>query len=356
MSINVCFISLEYFGWGKYGGIGKATRDIASGLVNRGLGVSVVVPRGLGQSTYELVDGVDVYGFQLKEYPIISRLLHKIDADIFHSEDPTLGTWIAKKTQPNRIHLLTSQNPKSSEDWRKVIQYYPFRRKIYNTLIDPTVKKCIKEMDYVYCQAKYIIQKTKKLYNLNYNPFFLPNPVEVPTRLPQKSSEPRVLFLGRLDKEKNPEQFFHLAKEFPDINFVVAGCSHNKQYNKILQSKYSGMNNISMLGFVDGREKIKVLSSSWVLINTSISECLPVSFLEAAAHGCAILSPHDPDGFSSNFGVYTSLNRLCEGLSWLLKDENWRERGAMGYRYVKETHEVSKVIQAHINEYKKKLM
>ena len=47
----VCFISLEYFGWGKYGGIGKATRDIASGLAERGVDVSVVVPLGVGHGT-----------------------------------------------------------------------------------------------------------------------------------------------------------------------------------------------------------------------------------------------------------------------------------------------------------------
>ena len=105
--MHVCFIALEYFNWGKYGGIGKATKDITNGLTKQRLKVSVVVPLGPGQRSYECVDGVDVYGFPLIEYPFIGGLLKGIDADIYHSQDPTLGTWLAKKTCMSRVHLLT---------------------------------------------------------------------------------------------------------------------------------------------------------------------------------------------------------------------------------------------------------
>ena len=83
--MRVCFISLEYFGWGKYGGIGKATRDIASGLAERGVDISVLVPLGVGQSDFESVDGVDVYGFPFSKYPFIGGMLRDIGADVYHS-------------------------------------------------------------------------------------------------------------------------------------------------------------------------------------------------------------------------------------------------------------------------------
>ena len=97
MSFSVCFLALEYFGWGKYGGIGRATRDIASGLAGRGVDVSVIVPRGTGQAEFENIDGVKVHSFPLSDYYRIGSIIKKVNADIYHSQDPTPGTHIALK-------------------------------------------------------------------------------------------------------------------------------------------------------------------------------------------------------------------------------------------------------------------
>lgn len=122
--MHICFIALEYFGWGKYGGIGKATRDIASGLTREKTKVSVVMPLGVGQGRYDNIEGVDVYGFPLSGYPFIGGLLRDIGADVYHSQDPTLGTLLGKKSCKNAVHLLTCQNPKTKSDWAKVNQFY----------------------------------------------------------------------------------------------------------------------------------------------------------------------------------------------------------------------------------------
>ncbi len=101
-------------------------------------------------------------------------------------------------------------------------------------------------------------------------------------------------------------------------------------------------------------EKEFLLNGSWVLVNTSVSECLPVSFLEAAAHGCAILSPHDSDGFASRFGFLVRDN-YEDGLEWLLSEDNWKLRGEKGREYVSEYHEHGAVIDRHIEIYRRLL-
>ena len=100
MSLAVCFITLELFNWGQYGGIGKATRKIGSELVKRGAQVQVVMPRGRGQKKREILDGMDVSSFPISSYPFTSNIYRESEADIFHSQEPSWGTLIAKKKLP----------------------------------------------------------------------------------------------------------------------------------------------------------------------------------------------------------------------------------------------------------------
>ncbi|WP_447968072.1 glycogen/starch synthase [Nitrospira sp. M1] len=58
--MRVCLICVEFFGWGKYGGFGRAARTIGRELVKRGVEVFAVVPRREGQQPQEEVDGIHV--------------------------------------------------------------------------------------------------------------------------------------------------------------------------------------------------------------------------------------------------------------------------------------------------------
>ncbi|MBM3291216.1 glycosyltransferase family 4 protein, partial [Candidatus Bathyarchaeota archaeon] len=284
MDLNVCFISTEFFDWGKYGGIGKATRLICTELVKRGIKVSVVVPRGKNQKPVEYVNNVFVYSHKINEYPFTSNIFKKISADIYHSEEPSWGTLIAQKNLPKSIHIATSQNPKDVFDWKMTIKYYKFRRRLFNLFIEKWINQNIFKLDKIFCQAKYIIPKTRELYKLNYDPSFLPNPIKVPLQTPKKAEKPIVCFLGRFDREKNPERFFELSKEFPEIEFIGMGQAHNIKLDKYYRDKYSNYQNLLLPGLVVGKNKTDILDKSWILVNTSEFECLPISFLEAAAH------------------------------------------------------------------------
>jgi glycosyltransferase involved in cell wall biosynthesis len=247
--------------------------------------------------------------------------------------------------------MVTCQNPKDVEDWRRVNKFYSLRRRLFNTFLGGYLKDTVRKMDAVYCQAKHNISKTREIYNLQTDPGFLPNPVEVSNTKPEKADEPMVCFLGRFDGEKRPELFFELARRFPHVRFIAMGKAHDEQRDQELRKLYNRIPNLEMPGFVEGLEKEQLLERCWVLVNTSVSEGLPVSFLEAAAHRCAILSFHNPDGFASRFGYHASDGNLDQGLEFILEGERWRERGQKGYNYVAEVHEKEKVADMHISAY-----
>ena len=344
-------MATELFAWGRYGGFGFCTRKIGASLAERGVDVSVVVPRGRGQEPVEELDGMTVHSFPLQRYPFTGSIYADCDSDVYHSEEPSMGSRVAMEAIPSRAHVVTCQNPRTKDEWRLVNRFYPLRRRAFNALFGEMLSETVRRMDAVYCQARYIVPKVKSLYGLEDEPGFLPNPVEVPARLPEKAAEPTVCFLGRFDGEKRPELFFGLAKRFPEVRFIAMGRSHDEARDRRLRRVYGGIRNLEFPGFTIGEEKDRILVMSWVLVNTSLSECLPVSFLEAGAHGCAILSFHDPDGFASRFGHHVSNGNLDSGLKRLLDGDAWREKGREGHAYVSEVHETRRAIDMHIAAY-----
>jgi len=62
-----------------------------------------------------------------------------------------------------------------------------------------------------------------------------------------------------------------------------------------------------------------------------------------------------PDDFASEFGVHVENDDYSSALSTLLKDDLWREKGQRGHEYVIENYELDKVLDRHLNEYKRLL-
>lgn len=311
----------------------------------------MVMPRGIGQRPVEELDGMTIYSHPIYDYPFTGNLYERCDSDIYHSEGLSWGSRIAMQSMSGKKHMVTLQNPRNKKDWGLVNRYYPLRRRLFNALFSGRLSETVRKMDRVYCQARYIKPKVRALYDLWDEPGFLPNPVDVPEQLSEKTAEPTVCFLGRFDGEKRPELFFELARRFPDVRFVAMGKAHRKARDRMLRRVYGGIPNLELLGFMRDPEKTRLLGESWVLVNTSVSECLPVSFLEAAAHSCAILSFHDPEGFASKFGYHAMDTNLDQGLCFLLEDDKWKDRGKKAHVYVSEAHEVQRVVEQHISAY-----
>ena len=357
--MKVCFICTEIFAWNKYGGFGKATRTIGRELVKRGIEVSAVIPRRNEQREFEILDGIKVLSFPKTNPFYAKKLFRMCNADIYHSEEPSLSTYIAMKEMPDKIHLVTSRDTRLLSDWvREFI--HPSRNKIQvlaNYFYEDNflVKRSLHKVNKVFCAAKFLNDKVSQKYSLKNKVEFLPTPIEVPKRNIVKSDQPLVCFLARWDKRKKPELFFQLAKSFPEIKFIATGKGRNIKYDRRLRIKYSGLKNLIMTGFINQFETdtlSKILETSWILVNTATREGLPNSFLEALAHKCVILSSVNPENVTEKFGYFVQDGDFQKGLKHLLGNNNWRTKGELGQKYVMENYELNKSIEQHIKEYK----
>ena len=349
---------VEIFAWGKYGGFGKATRKIGGELVKRGCEVYAVVPRRRGQRKLEELDGIKVYSFPLYNPFSLIPILRSINADIYHSEEPSLLTYLAEKFQPTKKHLITFRDTRDRDAWKTEMDNPSLSRLqvLFNRIFEDSfpVWRAVKKADCLCAAAKCVAERAKKKYRLRKEPVHLPTPVDMGQDI-EKAKKPTVCFLARFDKRKKPEVFFELTKRFPEVHFIALGHSRNKEFGEYLFETYGDLPNLDMLGFVDhfhSRMLSEVLGKSWIMVNTSLREGLPNSFLEAAAHKCALLASVDPDGLTSRFGRVVSDRDFGAGLKWLLQNERWRIRGEAAYDFVKKNYATDVAMDKHAELYK----
>ena len=359
--MHVCLISVEIFAWGKHGGFGRATRIIGRELARRGVQVTAVVPRRGDQRPEEDLDGIRVLSFKPQEILSSGQLFKQADAEIYHSEEPSMGTYLAWRAMPDRKHVITFRDPRDSVDWRTEFRLPSLNpaQVIANWVYEDNalVKRAVRRADGWYAAAKVIIPKARHKYGIPADPFFLPTPVDVPDRI-EKAATPTVCFVSRWDKRKRPEIFFELAKSFPEVHFLAAGKSRNPEWDNHLRATYQDLPNLEMLGFIDqfrSNELSQLLGRSWIMVNTAAREGLPNAFIEACAHGCAILSAVDPDGFASQFGYQVQDDNFVAGLKTLLEGDRWKQLADRGRVYVHETFATDQAINRHLAVYKQLL-
>jgi glycosyltransferase involved in cell wall biosynthesis len=221
----------------------------------------------------------------------------------------------------------------------------------------PLVRHAVKRLDGAYSCAPSVNEKVRRKYGFVHDLELLATPVLL-NRDVVKADQPTVIFVGRLDRRKRPQLFFELARTFPQVTFLAAGRSRDPVWEQELRRRYGGVPNLQMLGFVDQFESAKLyslLSKSWILVNTSVREGLPTSFIEALANQCALLSSVDPGGATSEFGRFVTDDNFANGLAELLQDDAWRAKGLAGWEYVRQTFEIDSVLDRHMQAYQRVL-
>jgi glycogen synthase len=96
--MRICFICTEMFGVKKFGGLGRATRMIGRELSKLGPEVFAVIPRprDIAESAFEM-DGITVISYPAFDHGAATRLLRDIGADIYHSQNASMLTYLARR-------------------------------------------------------------------------------------------------------------------------------------------------------------------------------------------------------------------------------------------------------------------
>ena len=347
---------------GGYGGYGMLAREyIAEFIPNEQIELETFLERSKNPREI-LLDEKKVVSyvpkpslfnpFRLKKY------LENKKIDIYLSIECQRIVYEIFKYEKQKKLILWIQDPRPHDDWEKIrslngdeyesyVNYYSKNEEKINNLIAQLIRE---DRLILITQGKYLVNKAKKLYKLpdNIKIDFVPNPVKIPKfNIEEKSETNIITFLGRLSNVKRPWIFFEMAKKLPQYEFYVCGVGH-----EVYQEKYKDTKNLKFFGHVNGQEKNEILEKTQILVNTSVHEAIPISFLEALSYGASIVSCQNPDNITEMFGKYVgvvngegmdSVDDFVKAVDLLMNNkELLYENRRNGRKYVCEVHSIEK--------------
>lgn len=193
----------------------------------------------------------------------------------------------------------------------------------------------------------------------------LPNSIKTPKTGQKEYGQLKLLFLGRICREKGIGELFRaileLRKQYPNIHLYLGGIWEDKDL-KMEAEKLSEC--VTCLGWIGGEEKKSYLNRCDIFVLPSYFEGQPVALLEAMAYGCAIVASETggipqmiSDGQTGILVVPQDAEALQRGLERVLSDaELCRELGENARRKVKKDFSIDNNMEELLQIYRKVLM
>ena len=197
---------------------------------------------------------------------------------------------------------------------------------------------------------------------------FIPNGIEAKQPRPVNQIRERwgldegsyLLYLGRLVPEKRPELLIEAFKELDtEKRLVIAGGgSDTSEYEASLREAAQGDPRILFTGFVSGGPLEELYSNCYAYVLPSDVEGMPMSLLEAMAHGrCCVTSdiPECADvlagkGVTFEKGCVRSLRSALQDL--LADNERTTALGAAAKSHVEKTYNWDSVVERTLELYR----
>ncbi len=364
--IKVALLIDEFFGGAgtAFGGYGALARKyIAKYIPCDDIEMDVLLGRGRHKRRCEKYHVDDVNLYRLPKRKFWARLfLRRKNYDIYLSIELTDDYVLRHEPNKNKKLILWIQDPRPWYEWREIqtMKLLPepcyYNQPLYDYVHKLYERNRVKFISQGIC----LNDKAKDLYRLpeDIDIQYRPNPIDI-----EKSFNPakykkqnKIIFLGRVEDVKRGWIFCEIAQRMPEYEFFVLGKTNFlKQGTERVLGKYKSIPNLHFTGHVDGDEKVQYLKDAKILVNTSIHEGVPVSFLEALSYGTVLVSNRNPDNLTSNFGIWVGnvygdgfdqIDLYVDAIRELMTNDKKREKLAVaGRKFIEQNHNVDNFVK-----------
>lgn len=361
--IKAALIIDEYFGGMNtaFGGYGFLARHyIAKYLPDENISLEVLLAKNKKKWTIlpesKIIDGVKVIIPPGKKF--VKQWLNRQKYDIFITIELTHDILKYDRRNTPVIHWI--QDPRPWSEWQEIQTVKLFPESCYwnSELYDIVNRLYLKGNIKFVSQGKFLNEKALMLYRLPQDTEiqYMPNPIDIDYTFDPKTFKKKnnIIFIGRIESVKRGWLFCEIAKQMPEYEFYMLGQTfREKSENESIMSKYrEGIPNLHFVGHVEGEDKNKYIKEAKILVNTSIHEALPVTFLEALSYGTLLVSCRNPEDLTSKFGTFVGtvlgdgfedVPKFVDAIRNLITNEALRsELSEKAIDYIKEYHSVKK--------------
>lgn len=158
-----------------------------------------------------------------------------------------------------------------------------------------------------------------------------------------------IVWVGTFRQVKRPDLFVEVARRLPRFRFVlVGGAMEGVDDYDAVRRRAAGMSNLTMTGHLPLAEVESFFEGASLLVNTSVTEGFPNTFLQAWSRGIPTVSFFDSGAREQGVAVgrtVRDVDAMVQAISELKANEAmWRECGARAIAHFQDRFTVARAV------------
>jgi glycosyltransferase involved in cell wall biosynthesis len=333
---------------------------IAPALVRRGYRVSMIC-LDYGQPDRTELAGITIYNMHKPDEGIrglrflhprltsLWRALTRVDADVYYQRTAAAYTGFL-------AHFCQRHGRKSIYAGASDVDFLPGREDIRFTRDKKIFEWGVRRVDRIVTQNP--VQQKQLLDNYGIEGVTIPSCYSPPAGA-RADRRGYVLWTASVRPSKRAELALEIASRLPDYRFVVIGGPDpdrkSQQYYADLAQVASGLPNVEMKGFVPFTEAERWFNGARLVLNTSLYEGFPNTFLQAWSRAIPTVAFIDT-GSRTRDGepVYERAEDVAgatAAVDRLMRDDIlWREASQRVAAHFRDNHSVDAIIDRYERE------
>jgi glycosyltransferase involved in cell wall biosynthesis len=287
--------------------------------------------------------GVPVLRFLHPRLTSIWRAMREADADIYYQRSASMlcGVVAAFCRRHRRRSLYAGASDRDFLPDHGQIRYLRDRW-LY--------RHGLRTVDAIVVQNA-VQQETCRRY-LRREPVLIPSCYEPPAHA-RRGGGDCVLWVGTVHAQKRPEMLLELAARLPHRRFAMVGGPGSGElrragYFEAIAQRAATLPNLAFTGFLPLAEVEPWFDRARVHVNTSFSEGMPNTFLQAWARGVPVVASVDVGARTGGGPLYPVFDRVDEAaaeIERMFEDQaHWSAASARALQYFAATHGPDEVL------------
>lgn len=385
-------------------GVAVFSHNLARGLAARGHEVLVLTPSQKGKSYEAFDDGVRVFylksveakvypdqihkaekkfrlfyrhGFRVSVFPglEVRRILDSFSPDVVHVQvsDP-IGLSVVSYARKHGIPVVTTEH-NQPEVLTEPLKVPKFAKKPIDAMLSNYFANRQSKSDFVTMPTKQAIYNLLEGRDFKVPVAAVSNGVDLSSFKPGRvlssvrekygvpAGRPVVLYVGRVDPEKNVEAvlsaFSSVVEKIPEALLVVVGDGADLPNLKKEAKRLQILKSVKFLGRVTGEDLCEVYKMGTVFVTASEIETQGIVLIEAAASGLPLIAVDKGavseicvagvNGFLCQPG---DISEMAAAILKLLSNKDLRERFSKKSVELAREHDFERTLDQFINIYR----